>query len=138
MENVYYFFILIMEENIVKFYKCSICGNIITVIEGNEKLIKCCGHEMEELVSNCVDAAVEKHVPIYEKVENIVKVKVGEIEHPMLDEHYIMFVASVVEDSINIIKLNPGASTEVTFNYSAGMKIYSYCNLHGLWVNEIL
>ena len=28
--------------------------------------IECCGEEMKKLVPNSVDAAVEKHVPVYE------------------------------------------------------------------------
>lgn len=55
----------------MKFYKCPICGNIITVIDGDIKRIRCCGKEMEELVANSVDASVEKHVPVVEKMEII-------------------------------------------------------------------
>ena len=47
----------------MKFYKCPICGNIITVIEGDINKVRCCGKEMEELKANTIDAATEKHVP---------------------------------------------------------------------------
>ena len=54
----------------VKFYKCPVCGNIVELIEGDIKRTKCCGQEMELLVANTVDAAVEKHVPVYEVADN--------------------------------------------------------------------
>ncbi len=121
----------------MKFYKCPICGNIITVIEGNEKLIKCCGRDMEELIPGVIDAATEKHVPVCKIKEGTLKVSVGEVEHPMSEEHYIMFIAQVVGNSVSIVKLSSSDKPEVSFKYIEGSKIYSYCNLHGLWVSEI-
>ena len=52
-----------MEKN-VRFYKCKICGNVIGLISGDMKHMACCGSEMEEIIPNTVDAAVEKHVPV--------------------------------------------------------------------------
>ena len=65
-----------MKEN-VRFYKCSICGNIIGLIEGDAERIKCCGQTMERMKANTTDAAGEKHVPVAEVVGNEVKVTVG-------------------------------------------------------------
>ena len=67
-----------MSEN-VRFYKCKICGNIIGLINGNMEHITCCGKPMELMKANSTDAAVEKHVPVYEKIENEIVVKVGEV-----------------------------------------------------------
>ena len=50
----------------VKFYRCPICGNIVGVINGDGSRLVCCGKPMEELTANTVDAATEKHVPVYE------------------------------------------------------------------------
>lgn len=121
----------------MKFYKCPICGNIITVIEGDINKVRCCGKEMEELKANTIDAATEKHVPIYEKNGDNIIVKVGEVEHPMIEEHYIMFIAQVVDNKISIIKLNPKDKPEAIFKYIKNSKIYEYCNLHGLWVSVV-
>lgn len=121
----------------MKFYKCPVCGNIIIIVEGNDKTTKCCGKEMEVLMPNKVDASLEKHVPVYEKSGDYIKVIVGEVEHPMTDEHYIMFIAQVVGNNITIVNLNPGDIPEAKFKYIKGSKIYAYCNLHGLWVNEL-
>ncbi len=121
----------------MKFYRCPICGNIIKVIEGNINLIRCCNREMEELKEGTIDASLEKHVPVYEKKGDNIIVKVGEVRHPMEKEHYIMFIALLVDDNINLIKLKPNEEPEVTFKYVKNAKIYAYCNLHGLWVSEV-
>ncbi len=59
-------------------YKCEACGNIVEVIHGGDGELVCCGEPMKLLVENTVDAAKEKHVPVIEKVDGGVKVKVGE------------------------------------------------------------
>lgn len=120
------------------FYKCPVCGNIITLITGNANSIRCCGKEMEQLVANSVEASYEKHMPSYEKKEDNIKVRVGEMEHPMIDEHYIMFIAQVVDNNINIVRLRPKDKPETVFKYVKGAKIYEYCNLHGLWVKDVI
>ena len=99
--------------------------------------IKCCGEEMEILVPNSVEAAVEKHVPTYEKVEDELVVRVGEIEHPMEKDHYIMWIAQVTENKVIKVKLYPEQSTETRFPYIPGATLYSYCNKHGLWKSII-
>ena len=53
--------------------RCKSCGATVKVIDDcncNECGIICCGEPMEKLVPNSVDAAVEKHVPTYEKVDD--------------------------------------------------------------------
>ena len=120
-----------------KFYKCNVCNMIVDKIVENGASIKCCGEEMQELVPNSVDAAQEKHVPVYEKVEDEIVVRVGEVEHPMTKEHYIMWIAQVKNNRITKVELYPEQGTETRFPYIPGSKIYAYCNLHGLWVNEV-
>lgn len=125
-----------MKEN-VKFYMCPVCGNIVELVEGDAKRISCCGKQMEELVANVVDAAVEKHMPVYEKVDGEIVVKVGEVEHPMEKEHYIMWIAQVTEDRITRVKLYPEQGTQTRFPYIPGSNLYAYCNKHGLWKTVI-
>lgn len=73
-------------------YKCEACGNIVEVLHGGGGELVCCGQPMERLVENTVDAAKEKHVPVIEKVGDGVKVKVGDVAHPMEAEHYIEWI----------------------------------------------
>ena len=125
-----------MREN-VRFYKCPICGNIIELIEGDNSHIVCCGKQMEELKANTVDAAVEKHIPVYEKIEDEIVVRVGELEHPMEKDHYIMWIAQVSDNQTTRIRLYPEQSTEVRFKYIPESILYAYCNKHGLWKSEV-
>ena len=83
-----------MKEN-VRFYFCPICGNVIGLIDGDMDNVMCCGIKMELMQANTTDASQEKHVPVCEKVEDEIVVKVGKIEHPMEKEHYIMFIEAI-------------------------------------------
>ena len=125
-----------MKEN-VRFYKCKNCGNVIGLIHGNSENIRCCGEEMELLHANSTDAATEKHVPVYEVDGNEIVVRVGEVEHPMEEEHYIMWIAQVSENRTERVRLHPGQATETRFPYIKGSVIYGYCNKHGLWKKEV-
>ena len=121
----------------IKYYRCPICGNIIEVVNGDANRVKCCGKELELLNPNTVDAAVEKHVPVYEIVDNEIIVKVGEVIHPMEEKHYITFISMVAEDKIIRVDLKPGEEPIVKLPYIKGAEIYEYCNLHGLWKSTI-
>ena len=125
-----------MKENTV-FYKCEKCGNVIGLISGKEENIKCCDENMKNIVANSQDGAMEKHVPVYKKDGNEIVVKVGEVEHPMDEDHYIMWIAQVSENRTTRVRLNPGETIEVKFPYIENSILYAYCNKHGLWKNEI-
>ena len=73
-------------------YKCELCGNIVEVLHGGEGELVCCGQAMSLLTENTVDAAKEKHVPVVEKVDGGVRVKVGDVAHPMEEKHYIEWI----------------------------------------------
>ena len=126
-----------MKEKNTVFYKCPICGNVIGLIDGDINHMTCCGKPMERLDANSVDAATEKHVPVYERVEDEIVVKVGEVEHPMEKEHYIMWVAMVSDNQTTRIRLYPEQAAEVRFKYIPGSTLYAYCNKHGLWKAEV-
>lgn len=121
-------------ELIVK--KCKSCGAIVNVLNDcNCKCgIQCCGEEMEKLTPNSVDAAVEKHVPTYEKDGDEIVVKVN---HVMEDEHYIEWVCFVTENRQCMVKFKPGENVEARFPYVSGSAIYSYCNKHSLWKKDV-
>lgn len=121
-----------MKENL-NFYRCPICGNIVELIDGNMDRIICCGKSMIKMIANTTDAVVEKHVPVYERVDNEIVVKVGEVEHPMEEEHYIMWIAQVSKDKVVRVKLYPESKIEVRFPYISDSVLYAYCNKHGLW-----
>lgn len=119
----------------MKFYVCKKCGNIITIKE--DEINVCCDETMQELIPNTTDGALEKHVPVYEIIANKIKVTVGSVEHPMLDNHYINFVALINDNGVIKIDLKPGDKPTVMLPYIKNSKIYEYCNLHGLWEKTV-
>ena len=121
----------------VNYFKCPICGNIIEITNGDINRVKCCNKELEQLVANTTDGALEKHVPVYEIVNNEIIIKVGETIHPMEEKHYIMWISLVTDDMIIRKNLKPGDEPIVKLPYIKGAIIYEYCNLHGLWKNIV-
>ena len=120
----------------MKFYICETCGNIITHVNASGVPVFCCGKPMKELVPGTTDAAVEKHVPVYAVEGNTVTVQVGSVEHPMLDVHFIQWVAVESKEGVQIKYLQPGQAPKAVFALSEGdelVAVYEYCNLHGLW-----
>ena len=120
-----------------KFLKCEHCGNIVAVVKETGVPVMCCGEKMNEIIPGSVDASQEKHVPVCEKVEDEIVVKVGEIEHPMEKDHYIMWIAQVSDNKTTRIRLYPEQGTEVRFKYIPKSTVYAYCNKHGLWKTNI-
>ena len=89
----------------------------------------------EELVANTVDAAQEKHVPVIEVSGDTVTVKVGSVEHPSLEAHYIEWIVLVTETGMQMKWLKPGMKPEATFKViDKPIAAFEYCNLHGLWM----
>ena len=120
----------------MKFYRCSHCGQIIAIVKGTGVPVICCGEPMQEIVAGTTDAAVEKHVPVFEVKGDTVSVKVGSVEHPMLAEHYIEWIALKTKQGNQRKALNPGDKPEACFRICEGDEVeavYAYCNLHSLW-----
>jgi superoxide reductase len=127
-------FIIMTEKNQV--YKCEICGNIIEVLHSGAGQLVCCGEPMILLKENTVDAAKEKHVPVIEKTNKGVTVKVGSVPHPMEEKHYIEWIEIITRDNKSDKKfLLPGEKPEAEFCIPIEDILFAreYCNLHGLW-----
>ena len=123
----------------LKFYRCEHCGQIVAIVKGTGVPVMCCGEAMKEIVPGTTDAAVEKHVPVFEVKGDVVSVKVGEVEHPMQDDHYIEWIALRTEQGNQRKALKPGDAPEACFRICDGDKVkavYAYCNLHSLWMAE--
>lgn len=120
----------------LKFLKCEHCGNIVEMIEDKGVPVVCCGQRMTELVAGTSDGAREKHVPVYEVNGSTVLVKVGEVAHPMIPEHYIEWIVLQTKNGVQRRELKPGEKPEAIFSLCEGdevVAVYAYCNLHGLW-----
>lgn len=120
----------------MKFYRCKKCGQMVAIVKKKGCPIMCCGEPMEEIIPGTTDAAVEKHVPVYEVKDNKVYVTVGEVEHPMLAEHYIEWIAIQTKNGNQRKALNPEEEPKAVFAILEDdevLAVYAYCNLHGLW-----
>lgn len=115
-------------------YKCEVCGNIVEVVHGGAGELVCCGQAMKLLTENTVDAAKEKHVPVIEKISGGVKVKVGEVAHPMEEKHYIEWIEIISDGKAYRQFLNPGEAPEAVFMIDhENITAREFCNLHGQW-----
>jgi superoxide reductase len=123
-------------------YKCEICGNVMEVVHTGASSLVCCNQPMT-LVE---EKRKEKHLPIISEmpanvcqVKDGVTIKVGEVEHPMVEDHFIEWIEIITEDGKRGRRhLNPGDKTEVEF-YTRKKIVgaRAYCNIHGLWITEL-
>jgi len=115
-------------------YKCNICGNIVEVLHSGVGQLVCCGQPMELLEEKTKDVGQEKHVPVIEKTEAGVRVKVGSIPHPMEEKHYIEWIEVVIDGKTYRKFLKPNDKPEVEFETNIKeIEARAYCNIHGLW-----
>ena len=118
----------------LEIYECSLCGNIVEVLHGGDGELVCCGEPMKRLVAKKADAGKEKHVPVIEKADGVITVKIGSIPHPMDEKHYIEWIEIVADGKAYRQFLKPGDPPEAQFKLEA-QKITAreYCTVHGLW-----
>ncbi|MEM4347643.1 MAG: desulfoferrodoxin [Candidatus Altiarchaeota archaeon] len=115
-------------------YKCKICGNIVEVLHASGGTLVCCGQPMELQKEKFEDVGNEKHVPVIEKTKNTIRVKVGSVEHPMEQQHYIEWIELIADNVAYRKFLKPGDKPEAEFCIKAkNISAREYCNLHGLW-----
>lgn len=124
----------------LQFYRCAHCGNIAIKLFDKGVPLVCCGEKMQLIEPNTVDAAQEKHVPVVEIAGQEVLVKVGELAHPMTEEHWITNVVLETSAGYQVVELSANDAPEARFVLPEGVvakAAYEYCNLHGLWKAEI-
>jgi superoxide reductase len=115
-------------------YKCNVCGNIVEVLHTGVGELVCCGQPMELMKEKTEDVGSEKHVPVVEKIEKGIIVKVGSVPHPMEENHYIEWVEIVADGKYCRKFLKPEDKPEAEFEVKAEeIEARVYCNVHGLW-----
>ena len=115
----------------IKFYKHKTNKTVLELLDGN------IDDNYIEIKANTTEAAVEKHLPVYEKQGENIIVTVGSTLHPMQEDHYIMWIAYLYDNKLEIVELKPTDEPKAIFKYVSGAEIYAYCNLHGLWMTTI-
>ena len=121
----------------VSFFRCKHCGNLVGLINNGGGTLVCCGESMEKLIPNTTDASVEKHVPVAVRKDDKIYVEVGSVAHPMIDTHYIEWIAVASDEGTQRITLQPGNEPKAVFCDKKDAEIYAYCNLHGLWKADV-
>lgn len=120
-------------------YKCDVCGNIIEILHGGDGELVCCEQPMKLLEEQTEEQGKEKHVPVIEKTDKGIKVKIGSIPHPMEEKHYIEWIQVITDQGSCKKFLHPGDAPEAEFEDVTGLqKVREYCNVHSLWKNENL
>lgn len=90
----------------------------------------------------------QKHWPQIEAIKPrigvtfAIKVRVGKIPHPMLDEHLIVSIEAFYGNRpLGKKLLKPGDEPVAEFSVNSKdeqkIRVQAYCNIHGLWENEI-
>ena len=127
-------------------YRCSLCGNIVEVVHEGA-VLSCCGRPMQLLDEQTKEGSYDKHVPIIEKVDGGFRVRVGSVEHPMAEFHYIQWIEFNTPRCVLRKELFPGDKADVVFRLDkietccgtqakcdeTVVSARAYCNLHGLW-----
>jgi superoxide reductase len=116
-------------------YKCNVCGNIVEVLHTGKGELVCCGQPMELKEELSEGEYAEKHAPVIEETDSGVKVKIGAVEHPMEEEHYIEWVEIQTSEGACREFLKPGQKPAAEFSAKKSdvKKARMYCNVHGLW-----
>jgi len=123
----------------LKFYQCSVCGNLIIKLEDSGITPQCCGRDMMLLAPHKEEAYEEKHIPVWRMDGCKLMVQVGAYLHPISAEHYIHWIVVKTNTGIYIRHFTPDESPEACFKFCKDEyveDIYGYCNLHGLWRAE--
>jgi len=119
-------------------YKCEVCGNIVEMVHVGQGELVCCGQPMNLLSEKQEEEGQEKHVPVVEKIDKGVIIKIGSIPHPMTEDHFIEWVELITEDGFVFRKfLKPSDEPQAKFFLDKKIKqVRIYCNIHRLWSNK--
>ncbi len=120
-------------------YRCNICDNIVLVVRPGVGTLVCCGQPMSLLAEKTGGPGEEKHVPVVERAGDVVRVRVGSVEHPMEEGHLIEWVELIVGDEVHRRFFGPGDKPEAEFKVARAGKLMAraFCNKHGLWKIEL-
>ena len=124
--------------------KCPVCGAPKTAFEEKENAV------LTAKDANNLTELEKKHIPVITVVKKCglipegcldVHVKMGQIQHPMQADHYIVHIDFYIDNEFisRVIltpdKLNPAAALHLKAE-SGKLTAIELCNLHGAWINE--
>ncbi len=120
-------------------WKCDTCGNIVEVLHAGAGQLVCCGQPMVAMEPKYTEAGgYEKHLPVIEADGETYTVKVGSVEHPMMENHWIEWIALDTDKGTIRKFLKPGEKPVAVFTTKDRVKqAREYCNLHGHWATKL-
>ena len=125
--------------------KCPVCGAPGTSFEEKGDALK------TPQDSNNLTELEKRHIPVIHVVKKCglipegcedVHVKMGEIQHPMLAEHYIQHIDFYIDKKcisrviLTPEKLNPAAALHLKAG-NGKLTAIALCNMHGAWISEV-
>lgn len=119
-------------------YKCSICGNIIEIMSPGKGELICCNKPMDLIEPKTAKSeGKEKHVPFIERETDGYTVRIGSVEHPMTNEHFIQWLDIFTTENMFRKCFNPGDKPALKIKTDDEIVLAkAYCNVHELWINE--
>lgn len=118
-------------------YRCSKCGvQLEVLVSGSDDVeLVCCGEVLKAQRANSSDGAGEKHLPVAESCPGGILVRVGDVPHPMSEEHHIEWIEVINGAYVNRFYLKPGELPQAVFSVplSPELIIRESCNIHGVW-----
>ncbi len=114
----------------ISFYVCPVCGNVIW--SSGKGAFSCCGISLPALETETSENVEidQDHQIVVENIENEYFIH---MDHPMTKDHYISFIAYVVSDRVEIVKLYPEQDIACRFLKRGHGYLFHYCNRHGLY-----
>lgn len=124
--------------------KCPVCGAPKSAFEEKDDAIK------TPQDANNPTELEKKHIPVITLVKKCglipegcldAHIKMGEIQHPMLPEHFINHIDVYIDKELvsRIMltpeKLNPAAALHLKAQ-TGKLSAIALCNLHGAWIKE--
>lgn len=110
-------------------YVCPVCGNGILAL--GQAVVSCCGITLPEVVPEEAD---EEHAIscVSDDGEYF-----ASVDHPMQKDHYITCLIAVSYNEVQYVKLYPEGEATARFRMNRVMRIYAYCNRHGMFKIEV-
>jgi len=93
---------------------------------------------MKLLVAKTEDQGKEKHIPVVEKKEDGILVKIGDVAHPMDEAHYITWIQLEIDGITYEKTLDFDDEPQAFFPIQTQKPIVAreVCNRHGLWMTD--
>lgn len=108
-----------------RFYRCPVCGNAL--FSAGEAVISCHGIALPPMEAEPCD---ERHPLKIEVSEDEYYVS---IEHEMTREHFVVFLAALSDNGVQLARLYPEGAAEARFRISRVRRILVCCNRDGLF-----